>query len=93
MKSNVFDLRPPAAPAAAVEFEPIEAAVREISARVTRNGAERRRLFSRVHELRGLTPSLRRRRPRGVAPEPSRPVTFYSIEEAEPVAPAPLQVA
>lgn len=86
--NNVIDLRPSAA-APAEQFEPLEEAVRELSARIAQNNAERRRLFSRLDELRGMTPSLRRR-PRQSAPELSAPVSF-SIEEAD-VAPAPLQL-
>jgi hypothetical protein len=89
--SNVVELRPPAAPAASGEPEPfeaesVEAAVREVSARIAENNAERRRLFYRLDELRGLSPERRRRRPRTAAPSLSEPVTF-SIE-----APAALQV-
>jgi hypothetical protein len=87
MKSNVYELRPPAAAAAVVEVEPLEAAVREVSARIAENNESRRRLFSRLDELRGLTPSLRRRRPRALPPGMSAPVTFYSIEEADASAP------
>jgi hypothetical protein len=82
MTSNVLELRPPAAPAAVVEFEPIAAAVRELSARIAENNDERRHLFSRLDELRGLSPQLRRRRGRVAAPALCRPVTFFSIEEA-----------
>lgn len=92
MMSNVVELRPPAAPAAVVEVEPVESAVREVSARIAENNAERRRLFARLDELRGLTPSLRRRRSRALPPAPPEPVTF-AIEEADAAAPAPLQVA
>lgn len=92
MKSNVTLLRPPAAAAAVVEAEPyeaesVEAAVREVSARIAANNAERRRLFSRLDELRGLSPERRRRRPRALPPPASEPVTSLSIEEAEASAP------
>ena len=82
MKSNVYELRPPAAAAAAVEPEPIEAAERELSARIAKNNDQRRRLYSRIDELRGFTPGLRRRRARPAPPAMSQPVTFFSIEEA-----------
>ena len=82
MMSNVVELRPPAAPAAVGQVEPVEAAVRELSARIAGNNDERRQLFSRLDELRGLTPGLRRRRARAAAPAPSRPITFYSIADA-----------
>jgi hypothetical protein len=81
MRSNVVELRPPASVAAVVEAEPLEAALRELSARIAANNSARR-LFSRVEELRGLSPGLRRRRSRPLPPAPSRPLTFYSIEEA-----------
>ena len=90
--SNVYELRPPAAVAEVEQAEPLEAAVREVSARIAENNAERRRLFTRLDELRGLTPSLRRRRARSLPPAPPEPVTF-TIEEAAAPAPAPLQVA
>jgi hypothetical protein len=94
MKSNVIRLAPPSSAAAVDQVEPLDAAVREVSARVAENNASRRLLFSRLDELRGLTPGLRRRRPRAAAPSMSRLVTFFSIEEAadDDVA-APLQVA
>jgi hypothetical protein len=91
MKSNVTSFRPPAAPAAVEQAEPLEAAVREVSARIAENNAERRLLFYRLDELRGLTPHLRRRRSRPAPPAMTAPVTFFSIEEAE--APAPRQAA
>ncbi|HWW74723.1 MAG TPA: hypothetical protein VNZ44_04955 [Pyrinomonadaceae bacterium] len=92
--NNVVDLRPPATAAAVIEAEPIESAVRELSARIAENNAARRQLFSRIDELRGFTPELRRRRSRPSPPAMSSPVTFFSIEEADAVeAPALLQVA
>jgi hypothetical protein len=93
MTSNVVELRPPAASAASDQAEPLEAAVRELSARIAENNDERRRLFSRLDELRGLSPSLRRRRERPSPPEMSYPVTFYSIEEADSEAAAPRRAA
>ena len=64
--------------------------MREVSARIAENNAERRRLFYRLDELRGLSPERRRRRPRTAEPSLSEPVTF-SIEEADQAL-APLQV-
>ncbi|MBV8857890.1 MAG: hypothetical protein JOZ02_13230 [Acidobacteria bacterium] len=90
--SNVYELRSPAS-AAVEQAEPVEAAVRELSARIKDNNEQRRRLFSRVDELRGLTPSLRRRRGRPAPPAMLAPVTFFSIEEAEAEAPATRQAA
>ena len=92
MMSNVVDIRPTTS-TTAVEAEPIEAAVRELSARIAQNNAARRQLFSRIDELRGFTPELRRRRSRPSPPAMSSPVTFFSIEEADAPAPALLQVA
>ena len=92
MMSNVVELRPSSASAAVEQAEPLAAAVLELSARIAANNAERRRLFARLDELRGLTPSLRRRRPRSLPPAPPAPVTV-SIEEADSEAPAPRQVA
>jgi hypothetical protein len=89
MKSNVTSFRPPAAVAAVERAEPLEAAVLEVSARIAENNAERRLLFSRLDELRGLSPERRRRRVRPAPPSLSRPVTF---EAAADVA-APRQVA
>ena len=82
MMSNVVELRPPAAPAAVEQAEPIEAAVRELSGRIAENNAARRQLFSRIDELRGFTPGLRRQRSRPAPPAMPHPVTFFSIEEA-----------
>jgi hypothetical protein len=92
MRSNVLRLEPPAA-AAAVEAEPIESAVRELSRRIAESNAQRRRLFSRIDELRGFTPELRRRRARPAPPAMTAPLNFFSIEEAETQASAPLMVA
>lgn len=91
MQSNVVDIRPPA-PAAVEQVEPIELAVLEVSARIAQNNDERRLLFSRLDELRGLTP-LRRRRTRPTPPAMAEPVTFFSIEEADAEESASLQVA
>jgi hypothetical protein len=82
MMSNVVDLRPPAAAAAVEQAEPLEEAVLEVSARITENNVERRRLFSRLDELRGLSPERCRKRTRPTPPALDAPVTFYSIEEA-----------
>lgn len=90
--SNVYELRPSAASAAVEQVEPLEAAVREVSRRIAENNAERRRLFACLDELRGLTPSLRRRRARTSAPDSSAPAFSLSIEEAEATAPSPLKV-
>jgi hypothetical protein len=81
MKGNVYQFTPAGA-APAHQAEPLDAAVLEVSARIATNSDERRRLFTRLDDLRGLSPELRRRRPRAEAPSLSRPVTFFSIEEA-----------
>ena len=92
--SNVYELRPPAAAAAVEQAEPLEEAVREVSRRIAENNEERRRLFARLDELRGLTPSLRRRRARTAAPEVTEPALSISIEEADADrAQSPLQAA
>lgn len=92
MKSNVYSFAPAGA-ATAAEPEPIEAAVREISARIAESNVARRRLHARVEELRTLAPGLRRKGPRLAPPEMSAPVTFYSIEEADASGSSPLQAA
>ena len=84
MSTNVYHLQPPPSSAAADTREPLEAAVREVSARVRSLNEEHRRLHSRVDELRSADPSLRRRRARAIPADLLRPVTFFSIEEAEP---------
>ena len=85
MRTNVYHLQPQAGAAAvADEREPVEAAVRELSARIAEYNATRRRLFSRLDELRTLSPELRRRRARPAPPVMTAPVTFFSIEEAAP---------
>lgn len=85
MVNNVYEMRPPAASAAADQVELLEAAVRELSARIAENNARRRQLYSRLDELRALTPSLRRRRPRPLPPALPKPLTFFSIEEASDI--------
>lgn len=92
MKRNVISFETPAR-AASVEAEPLEAAMRELSARIAEHNEQRRRLFARVDELRGLTPDLRRRRARPAPPAMTAPLTIFSIEEADAEAPAPLHVA
>ncbi|MET0625730.1 MAG: hypothetical protein ABW250_22535 [Pyrinomonadaceae bacterium] len=91
MSTNVYYLPPQPGAAAADQREPVEAAVRELSARVITNTDERRRLHSRLNELRSADPSLRRSRTRLLPLNPQRPLTIYSFEEAD--APAPLREA
>lgn len=91
MKSNVIQFEPSVA--VPDQVEPVESAVLKVSGRVATLNDEKRCLFSRLDELRGLSPSLRRRRARPAAPATSRPVTFFSIEEADASESAPLQVA
>jgi hypothetical protein len=57
--------------------------VLEVSGRLVTNNDERRRLYSRLDELRSADPALRRSGPRALPADPPRPVTFFSIEEAE----------
>jgi hypothetical protein len=63
--------------------EPLEEAVGEVSARLALNNSERRRLYSRLDELRSSDPALRRSGPRSLLPDPLRPLTIFSIEEAD----------
>lgn len=89
MSTNVLhlQLQPPAAPADT--REPVRDAVLEVSVRLVTNNDERRRLHSRLDELRSADPLLRRSRPRVLPLDPLRPLTIFSIEEA----PAPLREA
>lgn len=82
MNSNLVELQPGAAAAGGVEA--VEAAVLEVSSRISSLNAGKRRLYTRLDELRSGDISLRRRRPRTPLPAPLRPVTFYWIEEASP---------
>jgi hypothetical protein len=94
MTSNVYELRPPAASVAVEQVEPVEAAMRELSARITADTVRLRRGYSRAHELGSRIPSLRRKRERPTPPAMDAPVTFFSIEEAAAAdAAAPLRVA
>jgi hypothetical protein len=81
MKSSVVRFGQPAS-AAADQAEPLDAAVLDVSAAIASNNEERRRLFTRLDELRASSRRLRRRRARVSLTNISRPVTFYSIEEA-----------
>ncbi len=88
MSTNLLHLQlPPAGPHAELR-ESLTDAVLEVSARLETNNGERRRLHSRLDELRSADPSVRRSRPRPLPAVPPRPVTFFSIEEADPEAPA-----
>jgi hypothetical protein len=83
VSTNVLQLQPQPG-AAAIRREPLDDAVLEVSARLATNNGERRRLYSRLDELRSADPALQRRRPRALPAAPPRPVTFFSIEEAAP---------
>jgi hypothetical protein len=89
VSTNVLHLQPQPG-AVAGHREPLDSAVLEVSARLVTNNGERRRLHSRLDELRSADSSLRRSRTRALPLDPLRPLTIYSIEEA---APAPLQEA
>jgi hypothetical protein len=78
MSTHCISFNP--ADAAPRASEPLESAVLEVSGRIVETNVERRRLHSRLDELRSGDPGLRRSRPR-VPPSPLTPVTFYSIEE------------
>ncbi len=82
MTRTVLRFEPLASAAAVDQREPLGAAVLEVSAAIASNNDERRRLHTRLDELRGLSPDLRRRRPRVLPLDASSPITFYSIEEA-----------
>ena len=82
MSTNLLHLQLPPPATAADAREPLSDAVLEVSARLAANNGERRRLHSRLDELRSADPSLRRSRPRALPLDPLRPLTFYSIEEA-----------
>lgn len=68
--------------------EPLAEAVGEVSARLASNNSERRRLYSRLDELRSSDPALRRSASRPLPPDPLRPLTIFSIEEADSDTPA-----
>ena len=91
MSTNVYHLPPQHGAAAADPREPVRDAVLEVSARLVASNDERRRLHSRLDELRSADPTLRRSRPRTLPLDPQRPLTIFSIEEA--AAPAPLREA
>ena len=82
VSTNLFHLQPRPGAGIVDPREPLDEAVLEVSARLASNNSERRRLYSRLDELRSADPSLRRRRPRVLPLDPLRPLTFYSIEEA-----------
>ena len=82
MSTNVYHLQPQPA-AAADAREPLEAAVLEASGYIRSLVGNHRRAHSRVLELKSGDPALRRARPRALPVAPQRPVTFFSIEEAE----------
>lgn len=82
MQSNVFPFEPSDVRASA-QTEPLESSVREVRARIATLDDERRRLFSRLNDLRGLSSNLHRRRARQVEPSLSRPIVFFSIEVAD----------
>lgn len=83
MSTNVYHLQPqPAAPAD--RREPLEAAVREVSAYIRARVGEHRRAHSRMDELRSGDSTLRRSHPRELPVVPQRPLTIFSFEEVEP---------
>lgn len=94
MSTNVYHLLPPTGAAAADPREPVSDAVLEVSGRILTLNGERRRLHSRLDELRSADPRLRRSRPRTLPLDPQRPLTIFSFEEAAAdEAVSPLQVA
>ena len=92
MSTNVLHLQLPQPPAVTADTrEPLTEAVLEFSSRLASNNGERRRLHSRLDELRSADPTLRRSHPRELPIVPQRPLTIFSFEEA--AAPAPLREA
>lgn len=83
MSVNVLHLQPQPGTLADPR-EPLADAVLEVSARLVANNGERRRLHSRLDELRAAEPALRRSRPRPLPVDPQRPLTIFSFEEAAP---------
>jgi hypothetical protein len=81
VSTDVIQLQPGAG--IAFEREPVAEAVGEVSARLVSHNSERRRLYSRLDELRSADPALRRSRPRALPLDPLRPLTIYSIEDAD----------
>jgi hypothetical protein len=73
------------------EREPLNAAVMEVARRFASGWITRARRDARLAELRGLQPSLRRKRARRLPDPQGPPVTFYSIDEAPRECPAPRQ--
>jgi hypothetical protein len=93
MKSNVIKFGPPAA-AAVDQREPLEAAVLEVSRSIAEETVRLRRKYSRADELGSGAPQLRRRHERVSTIDVSRPITFYSIDEADASSESgPLQAA
>ncbi len=84
MSTNVLQLQPQPG-AVASQHEPLDEAVLEVSARLASNNSERRRLHSRLDELRTADPNHRRSHARSLPLDPQRPLTIYSIEEAAPL--------
>jgi hypothetical protein len=84
VSTNVLQLQPQPRAVTADTREPLDLAVLEVSARLASNNGERRRLHSRLDELRSADPSLRRSCTRELPVDPHRPLTIYSIEEAAP---------
>jgi hypothetical protein len=78
MSTHFININP--GDAAPPTSEPMESAVLEVSERMAALNSEKRRLFSRLDELRSGDSSLRRKHSREL-PAQLQPVTFYSIEE------------
>jgi len=84
VSANLLQLQLEQVGAHAGRREPVDSAVLEVSGRLASLNSEKRRLFSRLDELRSADPALRRRRARPLPPDPLRPLTIFSIEEAAP---------
>ncbi|HYO90340.1 MAG TPA: hypothetical protein VEQ40_01835 [Pyrinomonadaceae bacterium] len=62
-------------------IEPLHVAILELGRRYSSGAITRDRLFSRLRELSAADSTTRRQRSRSL-PQVSRPVTFYSLDEA-----------
>lgn len=86
MSTNVYHLQPQPT-AAADTREPLDVAVREVSGYIRDLNGKHRGAHSRVLELKSGDPRVRRSHPRSLPIDPQRPLTIFSIEEADAGAP------
>lgn len=83
MSTNVLRLQPQPGVAAVDTREPLAEAVCEASGYIRDLNGKHRRAHSRVEELKSGDPTLRRSHARELPVEPQRPLTIFSIEEAD----------